>query len=223
MARKKATTDWYEKLPKKYKESSHNPNYKYHHISLPFRALIVGSSGSGKTTLVFELLKQINKTFEHIVLCIKNKDEPLYQWLKDGLGGRITIYENGVIPNIEEVNPDKQQILMIFDDLVNEPKSTQSKITEYYIRGRKMNISMIYLTQSYYKTPKTIRINCNYIFIKKLSAMKDLKMICSEYTIDRSLKELLKEYENATDNKLDFLLIDLHTNDNRLRVRKNFG
>jgi len=225
---KDSLTNFYDELPKKYKKKYHNPSYKNHMMNIPFRALIVGSSGSGKTQLVFELIKRMKGTFNKIILCVKNKSEPLYEWLADTLDKeQLEIYEGADnVPDVDSYgkidDPNgPEQILAIFDDLVLDKK--QDKITQFFIRGRKISggISCCYLTQSYYQTPKIIRLNCNYLFIKKLSSERDLNLILSEISLGISKETLMKIYKMATSEKLNFLMVDVDANEDK-RFRVNF-
>lgn len=228
-------TNFYEELPKKYKKEYYNPSYNKHLMKIPFRALIVGSSGSGKTQLVFELIKRMKGTFNKIILCVKNKSEPLYEWLADSLDkDQLEIYEGAEnVPNVDDYdskskitpfgvveNPNgPEQILAIFDDLVLD--KNQDRITQFFIRGRKISggISCCYLTQSYYQTPKIIRLNCNYLFIKKLSSERDLNLILSEIALGVSKEKLMQIYKEATDEKLNFLMVDVDAPaDKRFRI-----
>ena len=67
----------------------------------------------------------------------------------------------------------------------------------------------MYLTQNYHKAPKSVRINCNYIILKKLSSAKDLKSVLEDNALGVDLKELEKIYSYCTKDKLDFLMIDV--------------
>jgi hypothetical protein len=197
--------NYYEVIPSYFKKKYHNPKYKKHGIKIPFRGLIVGGTGAGKTNLLMEILHRMNGTFENIVVCCKSKAEPLYEYLEEK---GITFFEGSdEIPDISEFE-DCGQTLIVFDDLVLE--KDQSRIKEYFIRGRKMGegISCCYLTQSYFSTPKVIRQQCNYIFLKKLGSVRDLKLILSEFTLGVSIEELAAMYAASTQNKEDFFMID---------------
>jgi GTPase SAR1 family protein len=207
--------NFYNLMPPDMKKEYHNPNFQLHGIKIPFRMLIVGSSGSGKTNTLLELIKRMNDTFEQIIICCKAKCEPLYDFLSSKLP--IQFHENGDIPNINDFKDGLKQTLIIFDDLVL--MKDQSKIAEFFIRSRKYNMSCIYLSQSYYKTPKVIRININYLILKKLPSSRDLKMVLNENSIGINLKELTAIYnEIITNNKFDFILIDL----DKSQIRHNF-
>ena len=208
---------------KKYLTSQDNPNVKLHQLDkLPFRMVIVAPSGTGKSNFVLNLIEKYSKgkgTFNTITLICRSKCEPLYEYLEDRTKKKVVI-EEGVenIPDINKFDKDLQH-LVIFDDLVME--KDQRKITEFYIRGRKKGISICYLSQSFYKVPKTIRSNCNYFVILKLSGKRDLNLIMSEFELGIDKKELLEIYEDATAEKFNVLLIDVEA-DKQHRFRKNF-
>jgi hypothetical protein len=64
--------------------------------------------------------------------------------------------------------------LIVLDDLVNESEKAQKPICDYFIRCRKKNCSIIYISQSFYAVPKMIRDNISYLIIKQVSSMKNL-------------------------------------------------
>lgn len=204
-------SNYYEHLPKEYKKKSHNPYFKNHRINIPFRMLIVGASGSGKTNVAIEILKnRMNKTFEKVIVCCKSANEPLYQWLKSDAPEDMFEIHEGIeeVPRLDDL-AKYGQTLVIFDDLVLE--KNQSVIEDYFIRGRKIGggISCMYLTQSFFKTPKLIRLQCNYIILKKLASDRDLKLLLSEYSLGINQAQLLSMYDEAISVPNSFLLIDI--------------
>ena len=78
-----------------------------------------------------------------------------------------------VYKNIDEYNVDKEhKILIFFDDMISDiinNKKLNSVGTELFIRGRKLNISLVFITQSYFKVPKNVRLNSTHFFIMKNS------------------------------------------------------
>ena len=78
-----------------------------------------------------------------------------------------------VYKNIDEYNPDKERkILIVFDDMIADMinnKKLNSVVTELFIRGRKLNISIVFITQSYFKVPKDVRLNTTHFFYRKNS------------------------------------------------------
>ena len=86
-----------------------------------------------------------------------------------------------VYKNIEEYNLGKKRtLLIIFDDIIADiinDKKLNSIVTELFVRGRKFNISIVFITQSYFKVPKYVRINSTYFFIMKILNKKELQHI----------------------------------------------
>ena len=199
----------YNKLNAKYKSKSFNPNKgKTHHIDIRFRMIICGASGSGKSNCLMNLLKvAFNATFNHIYLCVKNADEPLYQQMIDKLGDDISVYESGEVPPLAEMTKNGEQ-LIIFDDLVGDKNAT-IEIIEYFKMARKKHISCCYLSQSFFKVDKFIRQNTNYIIIKKVSSKKDLKLMLSEYSFNCDINELESMYHYSTKKFEDIMLLDI--------------
>ena len=129
------------------------------------------------------------------------------------LKDNVQFYEDGNIPDITEFENNEEPIFMIFDDLVNAEKKVQQKISEYFLRGRKMNITSLYLSQSYFKTPKFIRINCSNIFLRRISSKRDLATILRDYVLGVSIKDLMHIYQYATSKPSSFLGIYLDCDD----------
>ena len=84
-----------------------------------------------------------------------------------------------VYKNINYYNPDKEnKILIVFDDMIADMinnKKLNSMVTELFIRGRKLNISLVFITQSYFKVPKDVRMNATHSFIAKTPDERELK------------------------------------------------
>ena len=193
-----------------------NPHYKDHHFSVPFRAVEAAPSGSGKTNLALNLISLMNKTFHYILVCVLSAAEPLYELL--GQLDGVVFYEQGDVPPLSDfekiddsgrVQPkDNLQRLIIFDDLVLD-KIANTKIAEYYIKGRKLNISMLYLSQSYYQIPKVIRINSQYLILGKNLLARDMRLITQEFPSNITPKEFQELYEELTDGKMSSITIDI--------------
>jgi hypothetical protein len=213
--------DWYKKLPSKYLLKQHNPNFEIHGIKVPFRMLIIGGSGAGKTQTFLNILHNFGNTFQNIYIITKNKDEPLYNYLEDKLGKDGLSVKEGIsnAPNLDDL--DKQeQTLIVMDDLVLE--KNQRQLEEYFIRARKQNASLIYISQSYYAVPRMIRQNLTYLVIKRLNTLGDLFRIMREYSLGVDKDQLKKIYDASTDTKQNFLLVDLEE-EPLSRFRKNFN
>jgi hypothetical protein len=209
-----------KKEVKKHIKKCSNPNFHLHGIEMPFRMLVVAPSGSGKSNFVCNLLKLFcagNGSFEQITLFCKSRFEPLYEYLAEASKGAIQVTEDlSNLPPINDLDSNTQK-LFIFDDLVLE---NNPLINEYWIRGRKKSVSLIYLTQSFYRCDKLIRQNCRYFTILKISGGRDLQMLLRDVCVEFSKEELLKIYNYATAEKFSVLLIDTESNDRK--YRKNF-
>ena len=212
-----------EKDVQKYLSSVDNPKLKLHGLDkLPFRLVCCAPSGSGKTNMILNLVEKFSKgkgTFNSITIITRNKSEPLYEFLEDQSNKKPKI-EEGLenLPALDTFDKDLQH-LVIFDDMVLE--KNQKAMSEMYIRGRKRGISVCYLSQSFYKIPKTIRSNCNYFVLLKLSGKRDLNLILSEFELGVTKDELMEMYNDATKEKFNFILIDVEASKEK-KFRKNF-
>lgn len=209
---------------KKYCIKGHNPNYDLHNFDTPFRSLVVAPSGSGKSNFITNLITLFCKgkegTYDNIYIFCKCKDEPLYKYLADKSKGSIEIHEDlKDLPALNDLNQCKQT-LIIFDDFVTDLKKAPI-ISEYFIRGRKKGASIMFLSQSYYNTPKLIRQNINYVVVLKLGGSRDVNALMREVSIGLTKDELMAMYNDATKNKFDVLIVNLDKSGNE-RYRKNF-
>ena len=166
------------------------------------------------------LIRVMNGTFNNIHIITKNKDEPLYNYLESKVDTGLTITEGiDSAPNLDEFDK-KEQSLIVMDDLVLE--KNQKQLEQYFIRARKLNCSLVYLSQSYFGVPKMIRMNLNYLIIKRLNTLQDLFRMMREYSLGVSKDALVDLYQHSIqDNKQDFLLVDLDS-EPKDRFRFNF-
>ena len=214
--------NFYElKEVKKHMDDVDNPNFDLHNLSIPFRMLATAPSGSGKSNFLCNLLKKFcagKGTFDEIILFCKSRYEPLYEYLGEASKGKIVVTEDlSKLPKINECDASSQK-LFIFDDMVLDKNPL---ISEMFIRGRKKGISLAFLTQSFYQTPKIIRQNTRYFAILKIAGGRDLSMLLKDVCVDKTKEELLQIYKYATNEKFSVLLIDCEAPDEK-RYRKNF-
>ena len=184
-----------------------------------FRMLICGNSGSGKTNLLYHMLIKPLLYYDEIHLYAKNLEQEKYQNLMNKmneLSGRsgysydiMSVSNDKIIPITNLPYEDNQKII-IFDDYVCE--KNQKEIVDYFIQGRHKNCSVIYLSQSFYKTPKDIRMNWSHFCIFEFPSSRERNMISSELGVDK------EKYEMATEKQYDFLYVDKK----RKKVKKNF-
>ena len=166
----------------------------------------------------------MNDTFGHIYVCYRT-NEPLYDFLQKQIGAdKITFFTQlSKFPQVNEMPKDKQ-ILCVFDDVINYSDKEQGIIKEYYVRGRKWGkgISMCYLSQSFYRIPKIIRLQCNYLILLKLGSKKDLSLILGDYGLGVDKTELMAIYKDATQIPFNFLKISTDERDDNKRFSKNW-
>ena len=86
-----------------------------------------------------------------------------------------------VYKNVNYYNPDKEnKILIAFDDMIADMidnKKLDSIVTELFIRGRKLNISLVFITQSYFKVPKDVRLNATHFLLQKFQIEENLNKL----------------------------------------------
>ena len=209
-----------------------NPLFPMH----PSRCVIFGPSSSGKTNDIFNAIQ--NSVFHKIFLYSKCLCEPKYEFLiniqkakeeelrKKGINESLIHFSTDIKDVMPLESLDKSyQHLYIFDDLVLEDKKTQEKyIGDLYIRSRKYNASVFYLSQSYFKTPKIIRDNATFVVLKRLNDNRELKIIHSIYASEINREVFLKKYEESvsTYKQHGSFIIDNANKHKSLKLRANY-
>ena len=213
--------NFYEKMPESMLDKAVNPNEHLHHIKIPFRMAVSAPSGSGKTNFILNLIQLFSQgkgTFQTIDIITRNKNEPLYEFLHKKCPD-ITIKEGvSALPVLDKMDK-KTNHLVIVDDLLLD--KYQTPIINYYIRCRKLNCSIAYLSQSYFDIPSLIRKNCSYMIFLKIGGVREVKDILRNFGLGVSKEQLLGMYDYATSEKMNCLLLDLEA-DRDKKFRKNF-
>ena len=171
----------------------------------------------------------------------KDPYEDKYQYLinkrecvgKNHLNGPTAFIEysndmHKVYKNIDKYNPDKEnKVLIVFDDMIADMinnKKLNSIVTELFVRCRKLNISLIFISQSYFKVPKDVRNNSTHIFIMKIPNKRELQKIAINHSPDINTKDFINIYKKSTDKPYSFLVFDTTLpSNNLLRFRKNLN
>ena len=112
-----------------------------------------------------------------------------------------------VYKNIDEYNQDKDnKNLIVFDMIVDMTNNTKlsSIVTELFIRGRILNIPLVFITQSYCKVPKDVRLNTTHFFITKITNKRELQQIAMNHSLILKLKISLISIENVLLNHILF-------------------
>ena len=207
---------------------------------IQYRILITGGSGSGKTNLLLNLIEN-QPDIDKIYLYAKDPYESKYQYFinkTESVGinhfhdPRAFIdYSNDmhVYEKIDDYNPDKEKnILIVFDDMIADMinnKKLNSVVSELFIRRRKLNIYLVFITQSYFKVPKDVRLNTTHFFIAKIPKKRELQQIAINYSSNINTKDFANIYRKYTAEPYLFFVDDtMLPSNNPLRFRKNiFG
>ena len=202
-------------------ENKTEHNQKWPHIpDHPCRILIIGGSGSEKANALLSLINY-QPDIDKIYLYAKDPYEAKYQFLinkRESTGLKhfndpkaFIEYSNDiqdVYKNIGEYNTDKERkILIVFDDMIADMinnKKLNSIVTELFIRGRKLNISLVFITQSYFKVLKDVTLNTTHFFITKIPNKRELQQIALNHSSDISTKDFIKIRKKCTAEPYSF-------------------
>ena len=225
-------------------DSITNESNREHNQKWPFipdhlyRILIIGGLGSGKTNTLLNLIKE-QDDIDKIYLCVNDLSEPKYGFLiKKRKDVGIKFYNDpnafikclnrmdDVYQHIHDYNPSrKRKILNVFDDTISDimtNKNFQAIIKELFIKCRKVNISLVFITQSYFCFSKDVRLNSTHYLIMRINNGKELQNITINHSADIDYNDSMKIYREFTKEPYFYLTIDttLSAGD-PLRFRKN--
>ena len=114
-------------------------------------------------------------------------------------------------PKAKTIFNKKRRVLIVFDGMIADVESNQRLspiVTESFLRGRKLNISLVFMSQSYFKMPETIILNATHFFIMKIPNKKELQQIASSHLSDVNFKDFMKLYKGYTKDPDSFLVND---------------
>ena len=186
-------------------ESNKEHNEKWSYIpDHPYIIIIIGGSGLGKTNALINLINEQND-IDKIYLYARDLSEPKYEYLikkREDAGIKHLNNPNAFIEcsntmddvyeNIHDYNSSrKRKILIVFDDM--------------FIRCRKLNISLVFITQSYFSVPKDVRLNTTH-FIMKINK-RELQNIPINHCADIDYQDFKKIYRECAKELFNFLTI----------------
>ena len=181
-------------------------------------AIVVGPTGSGKTSwlcnLIFQSDRGRRKQYEHIVI-VTAAQEVLYTALKDMLGERLTFVTNLADLELDEGDHAQVQRLVVFDDMITADSKSMKRISDIFIRGRKMGagISAVFLAQSFFKIDKLIRAQASYLIFLKIASVPNLKRIFAEFDPGIEVPVFMRIFRNAVREQFSVFKVDTRTND----------
>ena len=184
----------------------------------PFTMLIIGTSGSGKTNTLLHLINNLHP-IDKIYLYAKDIHEPKYGYLinKREQAGIKNLNDpqafieysddmDDVLDDINNYNKNRdKKVLIVFDEC---NKNFKRIIKELFYRARKINVSIVFITQSYFKALKDARLNSTHYILMKIDNKKELKRIAEEKSDHLDYKDFLKMYNYCTEEPYSFMTID---------------
>ena len=122
----------------------------------PSNTVILGAAGCSKTNLLFNILT-LNPVYEKMYIITK-QPEYKYSFLISKFPKDVKIFYNNDEYDLDQLIDGKKQVCCIFDDLIKD----NNYINEWFVRSRKKNCSNFFLSHSYFKISKTLRLNIHY-------------------------------------------------------------
>ena len=131
-----------------------------------------------------------------------------------------------VYDNIHDYNSSRNtKILIIFDDMIADimaNRKFQAIIKKLFIRCRKLNIFLVFITHPYFSVPKNVRLNSTHYLIVKINNKRELQNITINHSVDIDYQYFIKIYRECTKKPYNLLTIDTELSaSNPLRFRKN--
>lgn len=208
--------------------SSTEPKSRRHSDLLPnnLRCIIAGPSGCGKTNLLISLIESENGLkFENLYLCSKTLEQDKYKYLQNVLSSveGVGLYTYTSSEDICSPHEAKRNSIFVFDDMICE--KSQKCVRNLFCMGRHYQTDVVYLTQTLTKLNKhLIRDNCNFVILFKQDDM-NLKHAYHDFGVncDMSFDEFRKLCQECWRQKYGFVVIDLDSEANNGRYRRNFS
>ena len=200
----------------------------------PFRMLIIGPSGSGKKNTLLHLINNLHP-IDKIYLYAKDIHEPKCEYLinkREQVGIKnlndphaFIEYSDDVLDDINDYNKNRdKKVLIVFDDMIADieyNKKFKRIIKELFYRARKINISIVFIAQSYFRALKDAILTKTHYILMKIGTKKELKRTAEEKSGHLDYKDFLKIYNYCTREPYSFMLIDTRPTAS-VTFKKNF-
>lgn len=178
----------------------------------PARILLCGSTGCGKTNLLLNFVYDL-LPWEKLYIFARDLQESKYLQLQEEVSvaeeysrEQIGHFANQLDIDVDELDPSHHN-LVVFDDFVTADCKTMQTITDYFIRGRKKNATVIFISQSYYTVPKDIRLQCSYLIFFHQPDDRHLGEIHRNHGCGIKRQDFVDCFQRATQGH-DFFCID---------------
>ena len=201
----------------------HNEKWPYIHDH-PYRILTIGGSGLGKTNPLLNLINEqndIDKIYLYArdlielkyKILIKKREDARIKHLNDSNAFiECSNTMDDIYENIHDYNSRrKRKILIVFDDMIADimtKRKFQAIVKELFIRCRKLNISLVFFTQSYFSVSKEVKLNSTHYLIMKINNKRELQNITINHSADIDYQDFIKIYRECTKEPYNFLTID---------------
>ena len=202
-----------------------------------YKTLVIGPSGSGKTNYLLNKIQTDTNIIDKIFMkrlrrtqmstFNKKREQAGVKQLNDPTA--FIEYSNSMddlYENIEVYNKKrKRKVLIVFDDMISKVmsnKKEQKVLKELFIRCRKINVSLCFLTQSYFSVSIDVRLNCIHYVAFKINKKKELQNIAINHSSDIDYKGFVKIYRNCTKEPYSFYTINTKVPVDK-RFKKNFS
>ena len=199
--------------------------------------LIIGPLSSGKTNTLLHLINNLNP-IDKIYLYDKDINEPKYEYLinKREQAGIKNLNDphafieysddmDDVLDDINNYNKHRdKKVLIVFDDMIADieyNKKIKRIIKELFYRARKINVSIVFITQSYFRALKDARLNSTHYILMKIGNKSELKRIAEGKSGHLDYKDFLKIYNYCTREPYSSMLIDTRPTAS-VTFKKNF-
>lgn len=222
---------------------SGNDNNQVDLIVSPFRLLVAGKSGSGKSNMVMNLIlrhldydfiyiyakhlddkmyvklkEHFDKINQRVAKKFKLPDYTCYL-MSDDYDSMVTLSpkRESLRANSDEFAVTNNELdkskknLIVIDDFMMEKNKTN--IQDLMVSSRHKNASIIYITQSYHKTDKIVRENCNYLALFRVASKKEIIELAKSVATDMEYKDFYELFTKITNKKYGFMIIDTTEND----------
>ncbi len=186
----------------------------------PFRLIIVGGSGCGKTNLLLNMLLKWLR-YDNLYLISKSLNQDKYLFLikfmedaekelrikEDNDNFKFFYYGDKLedIPDIDSLDPSLDHLIVI-DDFLMESKS--DKIKDLFSRCRHKNISVIFISQSYYEIDKTVRLNASHYIIFDVNNKREVSALSQDVGKNLTNIQFKKLFFNSVSDNYSFLFVD---------------
>lgn len=201
----------------------------------PFRMYIVGASGSGKTNFMLNLLIKpvMYRHYFDTVLVISPTARRLdASYQKLGLS-EYNYYEpdEKVLERIQAIQEEAVEskgknkapkVLLIMDDVVSYNEFLRSKtLLRFAVMSRHWNVSLIIMSQAYHRIPKSIRLQMTCVIYFK-GSNKEQEVLAEDFGAPGlSKKQFIAKINYATEERFNFMFVDINRPLNMGRYRKN--